>query len=153
MNIHDYRSQRSMSGFPAEVFASRLLRSPKNPPFLCWLPPIGIARCCTWEWTEWFFRKWHLCLIMVEVHPFKPTKDSTFTIWYLVSGRGDGLSIKENDKNPNWNGFKELPRMESLQAPLSWRTKSFFILQIEHSRSSSSTSLDQRLYNTWTMSL
>ena len=80
---------------------------------------------------------------MVEVHPFKPTKDSTFTIWYLVSGRGDGLSIKENDKNPNWNGCKEIPRMESLQAPLSWRTKSFLILQIEHSRSSSSTSLDQ----------
>ena len=83
---------------------------------------------------------------MVEVHPFKPTKDSTFTIWYLVSGRGDGLSIKENYKNPNWNGREEIPRMESLQAPLSWRTKSFLILQIEHSRSSSSTSLDQGLY-------
>ena len=37
------------------------------------------------------FQVWDLCLIIVEVHPFKPTKDSTFTIWYLESEREFGL--------------------------------------------------------------
>ena len=43
-----------------------------------------------------------------------------------------------NFEKPRW---MKIPKRESLQAPLSWRTKSFLILQAAHSRSSSSTSL------------
>ena len=32
------------------------------------------------------------CLIMVEVKPFNPTKESTFLIWYFVSGRVVGIN-------------------------------------------------------------
>ena len=40
-----------------------------------------------------------------------------------------------------------LPSIESLQAPLIWRTKSFFILQAAHSLSSSSTSLNKEKFS------
>ena len=42
-----------------------------------------------------------------------------------------------------------LPSLESLQAPLIWRTKSFLILQAAHSLSSSSTSLNRNLASRW----
>ena len=44
----------------------------------------------------------HFCLIIVEVHPFKPTKDSTFTIWYLESKREFGLrEFWQSERNEN----------------------------------------------------
>ena len=38
------------------------------------------------------FWGYDLCLIIVEVHPLKPTKESTFAIWYLESEREVGFN-------------------------------------------------------------
>ena len=87
------------------------------------------------------------CLIMVEVNPFNPTKESTFLIWYFVSGRAVGINKRYERCEVFIMTFPYIPSLESLQAPLIWRTKSFLILQAAHSLSSSSTSLSQQKFS------